>query len=423
MELEWLFARQRFMQPGLDRIRALLADLDHPETSFRSILITGTNGKGSTAASLASILQEASYRTALFTSPHLSYFRERFNVDGAALPDKHIAAALKRIQPLAQKHSASFFEIVTALACDLFAEAKVDYAVMECGMGGRYDATNALEPVLSIITNVALDHQQYLGDSLEAIARDKAGIMRPQIPSLTAASGVALTVLQEQARAVGSALASVHPVQKDSILGDYRYEVSETGWHGTEFILQTPALALTLHTALLGEHQAANAAVAAAAAQTLGIAESQLRTGLAKTRWPGRLELLSYRGKTILLDGAHNPAGASALHKALKALGLRELTLIFGATQDKDAPSMLNTLLPLTKRVILTRSQHSPRALAPETLGSFIDKAEVVHDAAEALNMAVLDSDVIVIAGSLFLIGELRPLILGMATEELERWQ
>lgn len=418
--LTWLFERQRFgMKPGLEATRALLERLGDPQQRFQSILVGGTNGKGSTASTLMSILNMHGCRTALFTSPHLTYFSERFLVDGVPLQQQEVLAALQDIRPHAEAVGATFFEIVTALGCVLFKQANVDVAVMEVGLGGRFDATNTLEPILSIITGVALDHTQVLGDTVEAIASEKAGIMRSGRPCLTGARGGALRVLQQQAEAIG---AELHVLGEQS-----RFDVTNKGWAGLRIDLQTPDGLLELHTPFLGPHQARNVALAALAARHVGVEPSIIRQGVRQARWPGRLEPIRVADRVFLLDGAHNPEAAQALADALQALSVSHCTLIFGTSADKDVAGIALPLRDVAKHVVLTRAGSSPRALPPEELAPhWHERVSLTVTPREAIQAALAIStpdDLIVVAGSLYLLGEIRPILVGEAVEEYERWQ
>lgn len=411
--LQWLFARQRFgVHPGLARVQALLALLGDPQTQFDTVLVGGTNGKGSTAATLASILQAGGQRVGLFTSPHLTRFGERFVVNGHELPESTVLEALARVRPLAEQVEASFFEIVAALGCLLFAENGVQTAVMEVGLGGRLDATNALDPRLSIITNVALDHTAILGHTREAIAREKAGILRAGCPAVTAVDMELLPTLQ----ATGADLWALgwH-------LG---LNVHSLGWQGSDVTVKLPGAVLSFRTPLLGAHGAQNAALAAVAAHRLGISPEAIAEGAAKARWPGRLEVLPHGAGQILLDGAHNPAGAQALADALRALGVGPVPLIFGAADDKDIAGVTRILAPCASRLILTRSALSPRAADPAELSAHFTGVPVTIAPTPAEALAAVQYEALSVAcGSLYLIGELRPLILGEAGEGQERWQ
>ncbi|PTA67157.1 bifunctional folylpolyglutamate synthase/dihydrofolate synthase [Deinococcus arcticus] len=415
LALDWLFAQQRFgIHPGLDRVRALLARLDNPQAAFQTVLVGGTNGKGSVASSLAAMLGAAGIRAGLFTSPHLTRFTERFVVAGQELPEAQVAAALARVRPAAEAEGASFFEIVTALGALLFAQTGVQVAVMEVGLGGRLDATNALDPGLSVITTVGLDHTAILGDTPQAIAAEKAGILRAGRPAVTGVDENLLPLL----RATGADLWALGAEAQAS--------VTAHGWAGATVTLQSPAGEVNLRTPLLGAHGAHNAALAALAAQRLGLSPGAIVRGAAATHWPGRLEAVPWQGRRVLLDGAHNPDGARALVQAVRALGVDRLPLVFGAAEDKDLAGVAAALAPLASEVILTRARLSPRAADPAGLAALFPgvPCTVTASPAEALAaLAARRADLALVCGSLYLLGEVRPLLLGEAAEGRERWQ
>ncbi|MDB5044599.1 MAG: folylpolyglutamate synthase [Deinococcus sp.] len=420
-DLDWLFARQRFgVHPGLERVRALLARLNDPQEAFRVVLVGGTNGKGSTAATLAAMLAATDARVGLFTSPHLTHFAERFRVAGQELPADTVAQTLARVRPHAEAVAASFFEIVTALGCLLFAEAGVRVAVMEVGLGGRLDATNALDPVLSVITNVALDHTEILGSTLEVIAAEKAGILRVNRPAVTDVSLELRPLLERE----GADLWTVDNLQIDSL-----------GWEGSAVRVRVPGSrnthTLKFRTPLLGVHGARNAALAAVAAYRLGVPEAALVQGAAAVQWPGRMEVLATgAGRRVLLDGAHNPAGAQALAAALEQLlpegSPGRVPFVFGAAADKDLEGVAGALRPLASQIILTRAVLSPRAAQPADLAPLFAGLPVHLTDSPAEALALLESlnePLAVVCGSLYLIGEVRPLLLHQADEGRERWQ
>lgn len=419
-QLAWLFARQRFgITLGLERVSALLDCLGRPQDRFAAVLVGGTNGKGSCSSTLASILHTGGKRVGLFTSPHLTYFHERFLVGGLPVADDALLESLEVVRPHAEALSASFFEVVTALACVLFAREGVEIAVMEVGLGGRFDATNVLTPRLSVITNVALDHTEILGETIGKIAAEKAGIMRPGKPVLTAAVGEALSVLRREAATRRSTLVA---------LGQgMQLETRSLGWAGTWFRLTSSHGRLSATTPLLGLHQARNAALAVAAAQLLEVPPADIAAGVAQTRWPGRLEPIPFAGRTFLLDGAHNLQAAQALAEALRALALTPVRLIFGLSADKDAGELVDALEPVTREVILTRARLSPRAALPESLRPLwhvpTSLAQTPREALELALHGTRPGDVVVVAGSLYLIGELRPLLVGARGEAFVRLQ
>ncbi len=430
-QLSWLFARQRFgVKPGLERVRALLTRLGNPQEAFGVVLVGGTNGKGSCASTLATILTHSGRRTGLFTSPHLTRFGERFLVDGREPSENDLLAGLAAVRPHAEALEATFFEIVTALACLLFARAGVEVAVMEVGLGGRFDATNALSPRLSIITGVALDHTEVLGDTVAKIAADKAGIMRPDTLSLTGAvddtgndsgndAAGALTVLRDAARKLGAPLWALgHEITVDA---------REKGWSGLSLGLESPLGRALVTTPLLGLHQAPNVALAVVAAQVLGASGAAVAAGAAQTRWPGRLEPLQARDRTFLLDGAHNPQAARALARALRALGVAPAKLVFGVSADKDVAEIVAALEPSVSEVILTRARLNPRSASPEKLAAYWSVptfvAETPEAALDTAHTRTRPGEVVVVAGSLYLIGEVRPLLLGETVETFQRLQ
>ncbi|SEJ82636.1 dihydrofolate synthase / folylpolyglutamate synthase [Deinococcus reticulitermitis] len=413
-QVRWLFEQQRFgVHPGLVRIAALLSRLGEPQRKLEVLLVGGTNGKGSTAASLDAMLRAGGRRSALFTSPHLTRFGERFVVEGQELPPAEIEAALARLRPQAEAVGASFFEIVTALGLELFAQAGAEIAVMEVGLGGRLDATNALDPRLSVITNVSLDHTAILGNTRELIAAEKAGILRSGRPAVTGVGADLLPILEREG-------ADLWALGREMAL-----ETRPLGWEGAEVRLRLPGGELLLRTPLLGEHGAHNAALAAAAAWRLGISPEATVQGAAQVRWPGRLEVVPWQGRRVLLDGAHNPAGAQALARTLGALGAAPLPIIFGAAEDKDLAGVVAPLRPLASRVILTRAQLSPRAAPPGHLAPLWSGTECVQaaDGAEALSQLRPEEETVLVCGSLYLLGEVRPLLLGEGAEKRERWQ
>lgn len=412
--MRWLFEQQRFgVHPGLGRVRSLLTRLGEPQRRLDVVLVGGTNGKGSVAASLDAMLRAAGRRSALFTSPHLTRFSERFVVAGQERSAAELGEALSRVRPHAEAVGASFFEIVTALGLELFAQAGAEVAVMEVGLGGRLDATNALEPQLSVITNVSLDHTAILGGTPELIAAEKAGILRADRPAVTGIEAHLLPVLERER-------ADLWAVGRELTL-----EVTPLGWQGSAVRLRLPGGEVALETPLLGEHGAHNAALAAAAAWRLGLGPEAIRQGAAQVRWPGRLEALTWQERQVLLDGAHNPAGAQALARTLETLGAVPLPIIFGAGEDKELAGVVAPLLPLASRVILTRAQLSPRAASPEQLAPLWEGVEVTVAADPAAALAALrpEERSVLVCGSLYLLGEVRPLLLGEAVEGHERWQ
>lgn len=429
--LDWLHGLGTYgIRLGTGRMAALLAELDHPEVGPGILHVTGTNGKGSTAAYLAAILQAAGYRVGLYTSPHLERFEERIQIGGEPVPPDLVLAGIRELLPAVERlcrrgsEPPTEFEAITALGWLIFRRAAVDLVVLEVGMGGRFDATNAIPPPLvSVITGVALDHTDRLGRTVEAIAWEKAGILKPGVPAVAAGPEAALAVIRQVAAEVGA------PLFELGEAGAIRWTAGGVSADGGQFSLTTPWGALPhLHTALLGRHQLRNGAVAAAAMlaaraaaprRLARVTEAAIRTGLATARWPGRLELCR-RTPLVVLDGAHNPEGAGALAAAVRELfGPRRLHLVTALVRDKDAAGVLQPLLPVASRVYATQVNYPQRALPACELAALVRtlapaaELQVWPAAAGALQAALAAAapeDLVLVAGSLYLVGELRPL-------------
>lgn len=419
-QVEWLMALQRFgMKPGLARMHDLLERLGNPEGDCRLVLVGGTNGKGSTATFLAGMLTAAGQRTGLFTSPHLTNVMERFVVDGVQLPLSELEQAVRQVRPIAEETGATFFEVMVACALLMFRAHECDTVILEAGLGGRFDATNAADPCLSIITNVELDHTDVLGSTHGEIAADKAHLMRSGRPVLTGASGVALARLEEHAAGIGAELLRLGH--------EFSVSVSDAAWSGSELQVTSGAWDVQLTVPLPGQHQAQNAALAVMAAHRLGVDGEAMRRGLAGSEWPGRLERLQYGERNWLLDGAHNPAGARSLREAVEKLGAKPGVLILGLTEGKDSAGIVRELEDLAPTVIVTRSELSPRAVEPAALLELLPALTQVADTpASAVNRAISSTkpaELVVVAGSLYLLGEIRPLLTGQRREDYARWQ
>jgi dihydrofolate synthase/folylpolyglutamate synthase len=423
----------------LTHMRVLLAALGHPENGFPSVLVAGTNGKGSTAATLASILRASGLKTGLYTSPHLIRINERIRLNGEAIDDNDFAMLHDVVDRTAERlveegdlpWHPSFFEMLTAMAFEYFARSRPDMVVLEVGMGGRLDATNVVEPRLSIITDISLDHQKYLGETVTEIAREKAGIIRPAgvvvtLPQMPEANDViGNAILDAGARAV-NAVPFVPPVSPGS--GQWPVVGSEVQRYpldvmGTQIMVESP---------LVGRHQLRNLALAIAAAEELQnqdlkergtsqITPETIAEGIRETRWPGRFHVMPAAGDNpeYALDVAHNPAGAWALRSTLSAaypeLGNgRELILVFGVMRDKAIQEITEILFPLAGHVIVTHA-NNPRSASPDEIreaaarvaaGSDIEDA---GDVALALNQATKISGargLVVVTGSIYIVGE-----------------
>ncbi|HTC57287.1 MAG TPA: folylpolyglutamate synthase/dihydrofolate synthase family protein [Candidatus Sulfotelmatobacter sp.] len=416
----------------LAHVRVLLAALDHPERRFPSVLIAGTNGKGSTAATVASILRASGVKTGLYTSPHLVRINERIQVNGEEISDDDFASLQGKVDKVAEELVAlaelpwhpSFFEMMTAMAFEHFAREKVELAVLEVGMGGRLDATNVVEPLVSVITDISLDHQKFLGNTVGEIAREKVGIIRPggtvvTLPQQPEANDViGNTILELGARAV-NAVPYVPPVSP----GSTQYLVP--GAEQRDFVYRYPLAVLgeeiLVESPLVGRHQLRNVALAIAAAVELnqqgfvGITAESIERGVRETRWPGRFQMIAARPgwPEMVIDVAHNPAGAWALRSALsERYEDCPLIFVFGAMRDKAISEMAEILFPLAEGVIATRPEN-PRAASPEEIQQAASRTGVEVEAVEDVKLALERArvlagpgTVIIITGSIYLVGE-----------------
>ena len=383
---------------GLERIRTVLAALGDPHRCFRVVHVAGTNGKGSTCAMIEAGLRAAEVRTGLFTSPHLIEPTERIQVAGAPVTPEQFRQAFEVVHTAAEQCNLdchpTYFETVTAMAFFLFRELRVETAVIEVGLGGRLDATNVVEPALTVITPIDFDHEAYLGYTLEAIAGEKAGILKPGVPAVFSQQRPeAEAVLTARAQELGVPVMRAERFCVKDLHIDAR---------GSRFSGLTCPLA--------GEHQVQNAVTAALALQALGVPPQ----GIAEASWPGRLEHVA-PNPDIILDGAHNPAGARALQRYLERFYPgRRVWLVFGAMRDKALDEVAGILFPLACELIFP-GMNSARALRPEALVELAGRGRVAADIATALALLReagktedISDDVVVITGSLFLVGEAR---------------
>jgi dihydrofolate synthase / folylpolyglutamate synthase len=394
----YLFGLETFgIKFGLENISTLLARLGHPERAFRSVHVAGTNGKGSVVAMVDAALRAAGHRSARYTSPHLVDLTERFTIEGHPVDRDRLAGVVEKIRGTIEQLRAegalavqpTFFEVTTAAAFELFRSARVDVAVLEVGLGGRLDATNVVSPMATAITSIDFDHQKFLGTTLREIAIEKAGIVKPGIPMV---------------------VGELHPEASAAI-----EEIARQ--RGSPIVRATPEDVEGFTVGLRGAHQRSNAAVAVrllevASACGFAVPRQAVAAGLADPRWPGRLDLRRVSGnRELLLDAAHNPAGAAALASYLKAEGGPMPPLVFAAMRDKDASAMLSALLPAVSRVVFTRSSN-PRSADPAALADQaraiapslpVSAEPAVH---EALAEAWRAAPRIVVAGSIFLLGD-----------------
>jgi dihydrofolate synthase/folylpolyglutamate synthase len=399
--IAWLFSLERLgMKFGLENIAKLMAALGEPHHRFPSVLIAGTNGKGSVTAMVDEALRAGGFRSGRYTSPHLLRIEERFVIDGREIETPALEDAVHMVRRAVDglldrgelDAPATFFECATAAAFQLFASARVDVAVLEVGLGGRLDATNVVTPVVCAITTIDFDHQAQLGSTIRSIAAEKAGIIKPSVPVVIGRLPAdAEEVIRTTAREAHAPVIDAHAARP------FEMELS-----------------------LPGAHQRDNALVALAILRELkprgfAIDDRLAARALATVRWPGRLERFRRGDSDVLLDAAHNPAGARALADYMRESGWTDATLVFGAMADKDARGMLDVLLPVASRIIFTTAS-TPRAERATTLASLVPATasktvEIIDDPAAALSHATATSRRVVVAGSMFLIGPLRGIL------------
>ena len=396
---------------GLERTQRLLASVGDPQRAFRAVHIGGTNGKGSVAAHVEAVLRHAGRRVGLYSSPHLCTFRERIRIDGRAIGESALLHAAERLWPAIRAEEPSFFEATTALAFLALADAGIDVAVVEVGLGGRLDATNVVTPDVTVLTNVSLDHVQLLGPTIEAVAREKAGIIKPGVPVVTGeVAGVAADIFRSVARRAGAPLRAVPATDVLDVT---------TGVDGTEFTVRGTGWGdLKLRTALAGHHQALNAALAVHAldaAPGLRPALDPVRTGLATVRWAGRLQVERAGGVTWIFDVAHNVAGVDALVAALHDLPLpHPLVAVVGVLGDKDWTNMLAPLHRAVEHVVLTIPPTAPadrrwdpvEALAAAPSASAVIEPEFTAALERAHGLAVAAGGSVVVTGSFHTVGD-----------------
>ena len=403
------------IKPGLGRISALLGRMGHPERSYRSVVVGGTNGKGSTCAMMDSMLRSAGQRTGLYTSPHLVHMRERIRTNGAMIDEGSLEDTARAIFDMVQDDPAisgtTYFEFLTALALQHFKDRHVDIAVLEVGMGGRFDATNAVEPMVSTVTNIAMDHEAYLGGTPEEIAGEKAGIIRRGRPFVTTDTCPgSRAVLEIECRQRGGML---YAVDRDfSVCGDE-----------SDMDFRSPGRTIEgMKLSLRGRHQLYNAGAAIQSLlllekEGIGVTDGQIREGLLRTVWHGRFETI-HGHPDVVVDSAHNPAGIRTLVQAVKDNYSGRATIVFAASSDKDWKTMISMLREISDTFVFT-SYRGERSADPGTFRDFTGtgvpgggcRAHVVERADGALKYA-LDitppDGVIVVAGSIFLVGELK---------------
>lgn len=413
----WMFGLERFgIKLGLENITEFLSRIGDPHKSLRSIHVTGTNGKGSVCAMVSSILQERGLKVGLYTSPHLVDFRERISVSGRDIPEdgvvriaQELRSEMEAMANESEEKQLTFFEFTTALAFRYFQEQKVDIVVAEVGMGGRLDATNVLQPDVGAITRIGLEHTNYLGKTIPDIAREKAGIIKSGMSLVT-------SVRDPDALSVIEAVCRMKEVHLMRLGRDFDIAEARTSADGTTFDYIGSHELCGLKTHLLGKYQAENAATAIAIVEALGergveAGEEAIRKGLLRTRWPGRLDIVS-RDPLLVLDGSHNPDGVATTVSVLRDLRLTPLTFVLACMEDKDAAGIVRALAPTAARLHVTQVSNK-RALSLEKLAEvakkeFDGEVRTHRSSAEAIETALREYEGkgVCVIGSLYLVGE-----------------
>lgn len=422
--IEWLQSVGTFgIKPGLSRIEALAKKLDHPEKAYQIVHVTGTNGKGSVVSMITSVLENATLKVGCFTSPHLIEYTERIHVGGKDISREDFARAATVVKTAVDEvmqdggEAPTQFEILTAMAFWYFKEEKVDYAVLEVGMGGLYDSTNIVTPVVSVITNVAMDHMAYLGNTLQEIAQQKAGIIKDGVPVVTAAQHVALKEIKTAARK--------HKSRLYFYGRDFEIDTRNKYGHGQVVVVKRKDMPKELEKCLLfvpfvGPHQAVNAAVATMALtvvmkQDERVNENDLREGLARATWPGRFDTHIVDGKTVVIDGAHNPAGAEALQESMEEQYKdKRRIFVFSSLKDKETETVIQTLVRKGDTVYAVKAP-TDRTRTPKEIGEIIERQHIQakhveisseRDALEEALKEAGENDILLVCGSLYIVGE-----------------
>jgi dihydrofolate synthase/folylpolyglutamate synthase len=416
--LNWLYGFEKFgIKLGLERISHIAEKLGNPQGNYKIIHVAGTNGKGSVCKFLASILSGGGYKVGVYLSPHLQRFSERIVVDGKEISDDEFISLVDKIKPIVDEmikndNTPTFFEIVTAIAFQYFSDKGVDFAVIEVGLGGKYDATNIVSPMVSVITNITLEHTEILGKTIKDIALQKAGIIKDNVAVVTAAKGDALKVIKQVAKEKKSQV---------YVIDEKRWNRAYCDTEGQEFVIKGDLTDYSVKTAMLGKHQGENIALAIASIENLQmngiyIPEASIIDGIAKATNPGRLEVVKHE-PLILLDGAHNPDGMRTLRTTLdEDFDYDKLILVLGILSDKDISSMLSIIVPVADIIAVTKSQNS-RACEPYKLKEMIDKSghrkkivvkDQIPDAIKYAESIAKKNDLICATGSLFTVGEVR---------------
>ncbi len=412
--INWLDSFEKFgIKLGLDRIKDICNKLGNPQNSYKIVHVGGTNGKGSVCRFLESVLVTSGYKVGAYTSPHLQRFSERIVVNKKEISEAEIVKLLVKVKPIIEQminenNTPTYFEIVTAIAFQFFKEKNVDFAIIEVGLGGRYDATNIVNPIVTIITNVSYEHQNILGDKIEDISYEKAGIIKKGIPIITAATGKALDVIKKVASENNSTI---------TIIDSDSWKKIRSGLEYQEYQVNGSLKEYNVKTSMLGKYQGENIAITINAIETLQmngvyITDENIIEAFLKTNNPGRMEIVGFK-PIILLDGAHNVAGITSLKITLKENFLyNKLILIIGILSDKNIQAILDIIIPAADIIIVTKSQTS-RAFDPFLLKDMIGKKEVIvkekiNEAIKYAKTIAKHNDLICITGSLYTVGEAR---------------
>lgn len=416
--LNWLYGFEKFgIKLGLERISHIAERLGNPQNKYKIIHVAGTNGKGSVCKFSASILNSGGYKVGVYLSPHLQRFSERIVVDNKEISENEFVLLVDKIKPIVNEMikndcTPTFFEIVTAIAFQYFSNKGVDFAVIEVGLGGKYDATNIVEPVVSVITNITLEHTDILGKTIKDIALQKAGIVKDDVAVVTAAKRDALKVIKNVAKERN---ASVY------VVDERRWKRTYCGEEGQEFVVKGDLTDYSVKTSMLGKHQGENIALAIVSIENLQmngvyIPEASIIDGVAKAANPGRLEIVKHE-PLVLLDGAHNPDGMRTLRMTLdEDFEYDKLILVLGILSDKDIPSMLSIIVPVADTIVVTKS-HNSRAYEPSKLKEMVEKygyekrvvvKDQIPDALKYAESIAKKNDLICVNGSLFTVGEAR---------------
>ncbi|UCF12148.1 MAG: bifunctional folylpolyglutamate synthase/dihydrofolate synthase [Thermoplasmatales archaeon] len=423
----WLYSFKKYgSKLGLERISYLIKQLGNPQNTIKVIHVTGTNGKGSVCKFIGSILLKAGYNVGVYVSPHLQRFSERIIVNNEEISEGDVVLLVEKIKPVVddmikQNNTPTFFEVVTAMAFQFFSDCTVDFAVVEVGLGGRFDATNVVNPLVSVITNISLEHTNYLGEDIKSIAFEKAGIIKENAPVITAVKNDARDVIKKIAKEKNAHTIVINSNHWRRLSNNINYQ---------EFLIQGAFNDYTVKTTLLGEYQGENIALALSTIEQLQmngvyLTDDDVLEGISTTLNPGRIEIISKK-PTVLLDGAHNPVGMKMLRKTLEEdFEYNRLVLLIGILKDKNIQKMLSTIAPISDIIIVTKS-NNVRACEPEVLKNTVEKVgykkdlfidDSIPNAIEHAKSVTKEDDIICISGSLFTVGEARSYLVSLSKQ------